>query len=411
MKAFVRRYVMNILQVHNYYQIRGGEDAVVEAEREMLAKRGHNVTTYYVRNDRINNYSLFQKLKFLLHIVYNPASVRRLREILERDKIDIVHIHNYWPLISPSVLFYLSKKDIPFVLTVHNYRYVVANALLYKDDVSLHEDGEALVKVRYRGLNSYRGSYLLTFIYWLAARLVKWTGLWRHGKRGMIVLNELAYRIHKQHFKTGNISIKRNSLDMSCLPEIPSVQVGQADNIPYYLYLGRISREKGLETLIDAFILMNGNSARQTILKIAGDGPFLEQLKSNYSAYNFIQFIPFVSGISKYTLLAGARAMIIPSQCHENCPVTILEAGFYGVPVIASSLGGIPDIITHTVNGLLFSSGNVSSLLSCLKWCEDHPSQLKIMGQHAAKFCQENFDEESNYRQLIAIYTKTISRV
>ena len=134
---------MNILLIHNYYQIRGGEDAVVENEKRMLERMGHSVATYFCYNDEILRYGILERMLLVPKTIFNFESLKKIKTIIARGKIDIVHIHNFWPLISPSIFFLFNRLKIPYLQTVHNYRYIVPNAILYNEDTTLPENMSA----------------------------------------------------------------------------------------------------------------------------------------------------------------------------------------------------------------------------------------------------------------------------
>lgn len=389
---------MKILLVHAFYKNRGGEDAVVENEREMLEAHGHQVGTFFVRNDEIDQYSLLNKALLIPRTVYNNtravAFERRLTE-----QFDIVHIHNIWPTISPAIFFVLNKLKQPYLQTIHNYRYIVPNAILYKDDVRL-PDG--VLRIRPRRLNSFRNSYLLTSTYWMTSQMVQKTGVINKGCGRLQLLNRLSYSIFSQLFDRNKLVIRGNFLPQKTVATmVPQTKEN------YYLYLGRLSEEKGIATLINAFEKLDTDA----VLKIAGTGPLEQQLRQQYRGEPLIQFLGHVKGDAKIDLIARAKALIVPSEWQEIYPVTIMEANFCATPVIASRIGGLPDMVQAHKNGVLFESGDAMSLFEALRWCENNAATLLEMGRQARRFAETHFGEEASYTRLMDIYEQIIHSV
>lgn len=390
---------MKILLVHNFYQYRGGEDEVVENEKALLEKYGNEIVTYYVDSSEIKEYSNIQKALVLPRTVYNRkhglAVVQKAKEI----NADIVHIHNFWPLISPSIFFHLNRANIPYVQTVHNFRYTVANALLNGAD--WNQSAKELT-IQKRPLNSFKSSYLMTFIYWLTARLVRWSKVLCKGSGALLFLNSFGLEVHKHIFPGVRAYTKGNYLPNRDIYKVSDAS--QCD--PYFLFLGRCSEEKGIEVLLKSYC----ESRIKIKLKIAGTGPLLEKLSKEYADKN-IEFIGFVSGEEKAKVIAGAKVLIIPSIVLETFGLTAIEAAQYDVPSVASNNGGLLSLIDDKQNGLLFESGSVKDLSEKLQWCESHPEDLRIMGEQARLYAEEHFSEEKNYEQLMAIYQNLIASV
>lgn len=389
---------MNILLVHNYYSVRGGEDVVVEQEKELLGKNGHRIVTYFVTNRDIDCFSIFRKLSLFFHALYNRQVAREIERLIVEGQIDFVHVHNYWPRISPSVFFLCNSLRIPYLQTVHNYRYLAANALLYKDDVV--PPGNRL-RIRYRGLRSFKGSLVLTLLYRVVALFVRKSRVFEKGGGGLQVLNRFSYDVHAQIFPEERLFLRGNFL-----PDSEVAQMVRAPKQNYYLYLGRLAKEKGIITLLRAFCSLCSESR----LIVAGNGPLETDLREQYRADPNIEFTGFVSGEEKRLLLTQAKALIVPSECQETFGMTLVEAFFASTPVIAAEIGAFRDMVEDGVNGLLFESGNEHKLLGKLQWCERHGTELALFGENARHYAEKHFDEAESYARLMEIYSACMQR-
>lgn len=386
---------MKILLVHAFYKDRGGEDAVVENEQAMLEAHGHRVETFFVHNNEIDHYSFLNKALLIPRTVYNTSRAVALERRLS-EHFDLVHIHNIWPTISPAIFFILNELKQPYLQTIHNYRYIVPNAILYKDDVSL-PDG--ILRVRPRRMNSFRNSYLLTATYWMTSQVVQKAGVINRGCGRLQLLNRLSYSIFSQLFDHTKLVIRGNFLPQKT---VATMRTRTKEN--YYLYLGRLSEEKGIATLIRAFKKMDTD----VVLKIAGTGPIEQELRHQYCGEPLIQFLGYVKGDEKMDLIARAKALVVPSEWQEIYPVSIMEANFCATPVLASRIGGLPDMVQEHTTGMLFESGDVMSLLETLRWCENNAAALVEMGRKARHFAQAQFSEEASYTRLMDIYGQII---
>jgi glycosyltransferase involved in cell wall biosynthesis len=374
---------MRILIAHNAYQHRGGEDSVVDAEIELLRSHGHEVATYFRHNDDLADMSSAAAARQTL---WSSRTTHDLAEQIGHFRPDIIHVHNTFPLISPSLYWAAERAGVPVVQTLHNFRLMCLNALFLREG-KVCED--CLGHVPWRGVTRrcYRGSPATSGV--LAAMLTLHRGLntYRHKVARYIVLNAFC----RNKFIEGGLPaerlvVKPNFVDFPVPETLPRQGV---------LFVGRLSVEKGIATLAQAAALLP-----DAHLRVAGEGPEAAVLDG-------------VAGVTRLGSLPGeavrqemnrAVALVVPSIWYENFPRTIVEALACGTPVIASRIGALADIVRDGETGLLFEPGNPRDLADKLTWAQAQPEQMAAMGCRARAQYEAEFSAVVNYLRLMEIY-------
>jgi len=372
---------MKILQIHNYYKTRGGEAFVVSAEKKMLIGYGHEVIQLTADNADIKNY-----------IAKRRTFYNQLIELIKVNDIDVAHIHNVFHIISNKIYKVLSKHNIPIVQTLHNFRFLCPNGLFLDNDMKicrLCNKGELDHSIKKR---CYQNSFIKSLFMARNVRKLRNTGFEVIDQ--FIALSQYA----KQEFILGGIAENKIS-DKANFIEDGDISVIKDGN--YGLFLGRISKEKGIETLIKTFKDIDFK------LILAGDGSYLNSAKIEAELNANISLTGYVSGEIKSELIANSSFLILPSICFEMFPITILEAYGYSKPVIASDLGGLPEIVIHGETGYIFKNNNSKDLFDTINRMIKNRNYLEL-GKKARQMFENKYTEEKNYRQLITIYEKVI---
>jgi len=386
---------VNILLIHNYYKVRGGEDTVFNNEYEALKNQGINVIKYTRDNKEIDNFNLLMKLKFFISSFNNKKTVKDLNKILSKNKFDIAHVHNVFPLISPNVYGLLKKYGIKVIQTIHNYRFLCPNGLFFINGKNCRKclNGRFGNCIKYR---CFKNSLLLS---WLYSSIIKKNQY--NFKNNIDIYIALTDFVKKIFIDSGYDKKKIYIKDNGFIDK----KLKRSESKGYFLYLGRISKEKGINFLLDSFIVMN-----KYILKIAGLSPDIDEYKTGYAHKN-IEFIGYIDGSEKERLIREAIALILPSEWFENYPMVIVEAFSYGIPVIASNIGGIPYIIEDGVNGFLFDTGDASSLNEKLDKLYNNPKLRNKMGDNARSTFLSRMENNKNIKKLIDIYKDVLQDV
>jgi glycosyltransferase involved in cell wall biosynthesis len=385
---------MKILLVHNYYQARGGEDAVFEAERDLLLKNNLEVETFVLNNKSIDSGA--DKIRAGFGTFYNHEAAGRLGDRMRAFRPDVVHVHNFFPLISPAVFDVASKFGVPAVMTVHNFRLVCANAMLFRDGEICESCIAGLLPWQGIWNACYRGSRTQSAVLTGAMLYHRWSGTWRNKVSGYIALTEFAREkliAAPLELPPTRVHVKPNFVEDCSDP--PSIGRGKQ-----FLFVGRLSPEKGIETLLQAFV---GSDAR---LQIIGTGPLEDHVRQVSDQAPNIEYKGFMDKAGIMDALSTARALIVPSLWYEGFPMVIVEALSTGTPVLVSAIGGLPEIIRDGHNGLHLQPGSVPDIQDKVKLLlEDEPLHRQLC-LNAKSAYRERYSPEVNYRMLNDIYER-----
>lgn len=388
--------MLKILFVHNYYQLAGGEDNVVSAEIMLLRQRGHDAQLWSVDNKDLPA-GLSGKLKTALSTSYSSLNRSVAQNILHNFQPDIVHVHNFFPQISPSIYDACLDKGIPVVQTLHNYRPICPGSMLMRDGkiCELCISGSPYQAAWY---GCYRGSKLGSLVVAHMVSQHRNLGTWLHKVDRFIALTDFAKnKFIEAGFPADKIAVKANFLHDPLQLELT---VPDATNPGFALFVGRISEEKGIKTLIRAWRLIND----QSLLKMAGVGP----LQNLLIDIRNIAPLGRLNGDDISRLMRQAKFLVLPSEWYEGFPLVLVEAFAHGLPVLASRLGSMADIIKDGETGLLFTPGDADDLASKAKWLLENPLQTQKLGINARRTFLEKYTAERNYSELITIYENAV---
>ena len=336
---------MRILLVHNYYKLAGGEEIVVHEEGKILRNAGHDVSLFEVSNDRIDG--LASQLRVGLNAIYSLSWRRKLREILIRKKPHVVHVHNFFPLLSPSIYDACADVGIPVVQILHNYRLLCPAAQFIRKGRVCEE---CLARGPFRGVRygCYRNSRLQTLPGALMVAIHKKRRTWYERVNRLIALTEFAREMFiRAGFPPHKLVVKPNFITT---PVTPRKKLGD-----YAVFVGRLSAEKGVETLFRAWRELKGMP-----LKVIGNGPLLDRARR--ISPESVEVLGRKTHEEALSLMSNALFLVLPSEWYEGFPMVIAEAMACGVPVLASRLGAMAEIIDDSRTGLLFEPGNAREL-------------------------------------------------
>jgi glycosyltransferase involved in cell wall biosynthesis len=362
----------------------------MNAEVAMLSSHGHSIELFLRDNIALHQMS---RANAAVHTVWSTEAERAFEALVRSFKPDIVHAHNTFPLISPAIYWAASRLHVPVVQTLHNFRLLCPQAMFLRDG-KVCED--CLGKVPWRGAvrGCYRDSKLQSTVLAGMLTLHRAIGTWQNKVTRYIALNEFCRcKFIEGGLPAERIVVKPNFVDF----EAP-VHFDRSG----FLFVGRLSVEKGIDVLVGA-----ANALSNSSIRVAGTGPEVARLADAKGMTTLGAL-----GIDAIkTEMSHAVALILPSIWYENFPRTLVEAFASCLPVIASRLGALADLVTEGVTGLLFEPGDSRDLAKKMLWAQQHPDQMAEMGRNARALYEAEFTAERNYQQLMAIYDGAVYEV
>ena len=375
---------MKILIAHNQYQYRGGEDSVVEAETALLREYGHEVKIYQRSNHELSTVS---RASAAVSTLWSHRSTHDIREAFKVFSPDILHVHNTFPLISPSIYWAAADEKVPVVQTLHNFRLLCPQAMFLREG-KVCQDCVGKIPWRAVARKCYRESLVQSAVTVTMLAQHRAIGTYQNQVTMYIALNEFS---RKKFIEGGlpadRIRIKPNFVSSKLKSNLDARQGG--------LFVGRLSEEKGLHVLAQAIKLLKGVQ-----IWIAGSGPLEHVVRSEFGEF----YVGLKTQAELAVMLGSVRYLVAPSTGIETFGMVAIEAFACGTPVIASRQGGLADLVADGVTGLLVNPADAADLAEKIAWAEAHPEQMMKMGQAAREEYERKYSPNRNYAMLMGIY-------
>lgn len=381
---------MKLLLIHTAYQFKGGEDSVVAQEIALL-KESYEVKVLYFQNES----GAKGALQFIFSI-WNFNSVKVVKNTIKAFQPDVVHIHNWHFALGPLVFRVINAQGIPVVHTIHNYRLLCPSAILLHKGQLFTDSLRQSFPWKAVQNKVYRSSFVLTF--WLA--FVVWfhkqIGTWKKID-SYVCLTPFAVNL----FQKSNFGVAKEQFSVKPNFTTASEIVPVIEKENYFLFIGRLSEEKGIEMLLNAF------KELPFLLKIAGEGPLKNRVVQTVNEFDNMNYLGNLTQNEVAMTLGKAQALIISSVCFEGMPMTILEAFSTTTPVIASNLGAMSSLILNGYNGFHFEPGNVENLKKVVSRFDALSLMEKNqMGQNALESYKKHYSPELQQGYFETIYDK-----
>jgi len=386
----VNVHALKVLLIHNHYGGFSGESSVLEAHEILLKRNGHDVRRFTRSSDELKHMQ-FGMVRAFFAALYNPYSNRAVSALLKEFQPDLVHIHNLYPLLSPSVLPVIAKAGVPVVMTVHNYRLICPNGLFY------NREG---ICERCKGgkewncfLHNCEQSIPKSLGYALRNIWARLSGYYSEHVNAFLCLTQFQKRkLVENGFPAARCYILPNFTEQSR-------QESDTDDIPFaqrkgFLFIGRLNRQKGIDVLLktamqcpDLLFILAGSS----------DPSFADpdSFPSN------VRWLGVIGEEEKLRVLRHACALVFTSRSYEGFPMVFLEAMQAGLPVVAPNLAGYPEIIRDGENGWLFRPEDSGNLAEILQSIQENPGLAEKFGNNARNILREEYSSEVWYNKYI----------
>lgn len=385
---------MKILLLHNYYSQQGGEDTAFEAEKNLLLQKGHKVEIITFQNKNLLGFT--DKVRSSFTSIYNTHSARLLAQKIDTFQPDILHAHNFWKEASPAIYFVAQQKKLPVIQTLHNFRLLCVNALLLRHNQPCQlciKKNFPLPAVRYACYENRLISTQMALLITIHKLLKTWKKRIHH----YIALTEFAKRKFLDsslHLTESQVSVKPNFV----ADKGYTFAEGREN---FFLFVGRLSHEKGIQIALEATQWHNFR------LEIIGTGS-LESLVRTYAQQNSnIIFHGKQSSDFVIKKMQKAKALLFPSICYENLPITLLEAFSTATPIIISNIENLNELVTNNFNGLHFQTGNSKDLAEKIYFFEKNLTPQWY--QNARQTYLQNYTPDLSYQKLMTIYQQVLN--
>jgi glycosyltransferase involved in cell wall biosynthesis len=397
---------MKLLVANNYFYLRGGAERVMFNDIRSLRDSGIDVVPFSV-SDPANvpeRYSAdftsgvdvhamhpLRRLRAAGEAIHCRRSAKAFAALIEKVRPDVLHCHNIYGRLTTSILPVARRYGLPVVLTVHDYKVVCPSYLMLRDGkpCSACVDGGYYRCAIYR---CHKRKLAESAVYALEAYYAGHSDSYGAVDRFLCPSRFIADLLIRSGIHPKRVVFHPNSVDPDAY--VPDYEGG------YALYAGRLSREKGIGTLLDAV------KGTDIPLKIAGTGPMDLALRAQAKrdGGSRIVFEGHCDGAHLAALYRNAAFVVVPSEWYENAPMSVLEAFAYGKPVVASRIGGIPEMVSDGENGYLFTWGSREELRAKMEDLWSDRSGRRRMGQNARRLVETRYSQRRRIESLLNIY-------
>ncbi len=395
---------MKIFAIHNFHRTGrpSGDDQVFRAETALLEAHGNEVIRYTVCNDDFDNAGAFGKLRNAFGMLWSGKNYRAVKQLIREKQPDVVHIHNFFPLLSPSVIYAAKRSGVPVVATLHDTRFICPCATSIRGTklCNLCGDGHYLRMCKYR---CFKGSGFQSFIVALVFKYHRIRKSFYRQIDRYICLNDNQIKLLTDiGFDEKKIVKKYNFVK-----DTEEGTTVKTDTLPprYAVYYGRIGEEKGIRFLMKAW------NDLDVPLVVMGTGPLADEFKRWADTKDNVHFLGYTEHDKCLNIVKGAEFVVFPSVCYEGCSMVQIEAMSLGKAIVATDLGFSQESIKDGYNGMKFPLGDEKAFADKVRELWDAPEKCVSMGSNAREEYRQKYMSEDNYKQLMSVYVTVMSGV
>jgi len=385
---------MRVLLAHNYYQNRGGEDESFDAEAALLGSHGHDVVRYVRHNDEIGDGGGWQTA---MRSVWNPTTSREVRGLIRRHRPDVFHATNTFPLLSASAIHAARAEGVPVVVSLRNYRLLCPSADFNRGGRVCEKCINKRVPWPAVAHRCYRDSATASVVVTIGNTVQRTLGTWHR----LVDLFFTPTEFTRQKYIEGGFDPRRIAVKPNFLNEDPGEGGGRGG---YAVFVGRLSQEKGITTLLEAL----GHVTQGIDLRIIGDGPLRDRVAEAAAQNPRVQYLGRLSHAEVLDVIGDATCLVMPSVWYETFGRTIIEAYAKAVPVVASRLGALAEIVTDGETGLLVEPGDAAALARAIN--EMAQGRAVAMRAAARQAFLDHYTGERNLAMILALYRRAQGR-
>lgn len=390
---------MKVLIVHNFHRSgsASGDDQVFRHESALLETAGATVLRYTVKNDSFDQQNGLGKILSALSMFWSGKTYREIRRLCRTEKPDVVHVHTFFPLLSPSVFVAAHRSGAKVVQTLHDTRYVCPNATSMRgaELCNACADGKYLRMCKYK---CFKGSRLQSFIVACIFKIHRLLRVFYRNIDTYVCLNNVQMELLEQAGFDRNKMIKKyNSVSQPVPVETPLPDLPER----FVVYYGRIGEEKGIDVLLDVW-----KRLAEIPLVVMGDGPLAEDfqkfIKSNQITN--VQYLGFTPHDQCIAIVQKAEFVVLPSICYEGCSMVMVESFSLKKPVVATDIGFMKEAVQNGYNGIKCNLKDVEDFTTQIRYLWEHPQMAREMGENAYREFQKKYTEEADVQKLLTIY-------
>lgn len=394
---------MHVLAIHNYHRkgSASGDDQVFNSETALMEQHGNRVIRYAVCNDSFDNAGITGKLLATFGMLWSFRNYKAVKQLIKKEKPDIVHVHTFFPLLSPSVLYAAKRSGVKVVATLHDTRFVCpcATSLRGTELCNACGDGKYFRMCKY---HCFKNSKLQSF---LVAGIFKYHRIRKSFYKQIdhyICLNENQIRLLTEiGFDRNRITKKYNFVPDADV----NLKAVHVDGLPerYVVFYGRIGEEKGIRILMQIW-----DKLPHIPLVIMGGGPLEAELKAWADQHENVFFLGYTQHDKCLSIVKGGEFVVFPSIWYEGCSMVEIETESLGKGLVATDLGFSTEAIEDGVNGYKVKLGCVQDFTDRIEKLWNDPEECVRIGQGARRDYEQKYMPEDNYQQLIGIYKSVL---